>query len=110
MALKHIGREVKTAKKVVVAYRVVPGDPDYCLVIPSDSLESAQHQAVMSAVESNAGQDAYEFAEAMFRMRLPDGLNMLTGLQKYGKIAKVKSDTIEMTPDTKTVKIGRAHV
>lgn len=103
MALKHIGREVKTAKKVVVAYRVVPGDPDYCLVIPSDALESAQHQAVMSAVESNAGQDAYEFAEAMFRMRLPDGLNMLTGLQKYGKIAKVKTDTIEMTPDTKTV-------
>jgi hypothetical protein len=103
MALKHIGRDAKSGRKLVVAYRVIPGDPEHCLVIRSESLEAAQHDAVMSTVESNAGQNAYEFAEAMFRTTLPDGLNMLSGLQRYGKLVKVRTDSVEMTPDTKTV-------
>ena len=56
----------------------------------------------MTAVESNAGQNADEFAEAMFRTTLPDGLNMLTGMQKYGKLVKVPTASIDMTPDTKS--------
>ncbi len=103
MALKHVGRIATTGKKVVVAYRVIPGDPDYCLVIPTQALEAAQHDDVMKILESNAGQNAYEFAEAMARTVLSDGLNMLAGMQKYGKMVKVKSDTIEMTPDNKSV-------
>ena len=102
MALKHVGRSAATGKKVIVAYRVIPGDPDYCLVIPTQALEAAQHDDVMKCLESNAGQNAYEFAEAMARTVLSDGLNMLAGMQKYGKITKVKTDTIEMTPDTKS--------
>jgi hypothetical protein len=102
MALKHVGRSAATGKKVIVAYRVIPGDPDYCLVIPTQALDAAQHDDVMKCLESNAGQNAYEFAEAMARTTLSDGLNMLAGMQKYGKITKVKTDTIEMTPDTKS--------
>ena len=103
MALKHIGRDAKSGRKLVVAYRVIPGDPEHCLVIRSESLEAAQHDAVMSTVESNAGQNAYEFAEAMARTTLSDGLNMLAGMQKYGKLVKVKTDTVEMTPDSNNV-------
>lgn len=103
MALKHIGRNSKTQAKVIVAYRVVPGEPENCLVIPTQGLDAGQHQAVMSLVESNVGQGANEFAEAMHRTQLPDGLNMLVGLHKFGKITKVPTSTIEMTPDTKTV-------
>ena len=103
MALKHIGRIAATGKKVIVAYRVIPGDPDYALVIPTASLDAAQHDSVIKAVESNAGQNAYEFAEAMARTTLSDGLNMLVGMQKYGKLVKVKTDTVEMTPDSKNV-------
>ena len=33
---------------------------------------------------------------------LPDGLNMLQGMQKYGKMVKVPTNSIIMTPDTKT--------
>jgi len=102
MALKHVGRDTKTQKKVVVAYRVVPGEPENALVIRTDSLDAAQHDSLMKLVESNAGQTAYELAEAMFRTQLPDGLNMLVGLQKYGKIVKVPTNTIEMTPDTQS--------
>jgi len=100
MALKHVGRNAATGRKVVVAYRVIPGDPDYCLVIPTSALDAAQHVDLMKALESNAGQNAYEFAEAMARTTLSDGLNMLAGMQRYGKLTKVKTDTIEMTPDT----------
>lgn len=103
MALKHVGRIAATGKKVIVAYRVIPGDPDYCLVIPTQALEAAQHDDVMKCLESNAGQNAYEFAEAMARTVLNDGLNMLAGMQRYGKLSKVKSDTVEMTPDSKSV-------
>ena len=103
MALKHVGRYVNSGKKVVVAYRVIPGDPDYCLVIPTAGLDAAQHDAVIKTVESNAGQNAYEFAEAMARTTLSDGMNMLAGMQKYGKIVKAKSDTIEMTPDSTNI-------
>ena len=102
MALKHVGRIAATGKKVVVPYRVIPGDPDYCLVIPTQALESAQHDDVMKTLESNAGQNAYEFAEAMARTTLSDGLNMLAGMQRYGKMVKVKTDTVEMTPDSNT--------
>jgi hypothetical protein len=103
MALKHVGRIAATGKKVAVAYRVIPGDPDYCLVIPTQALDAAQHDDVMKCLESNAGQNAYEFAEAMARTTLSDGLNMLEGMQKYGKLVKVKTDTVEMTPDSNNV-------
>jgi hypothetical protein len=102
MALKHIGKDAKTNRKVIVAYRIVPGEPENCIVIKTESLDAASHDALITAVESNAGQTAYEFAEAMFRNTLPDGMNMLTGMQKYGKMVKVPTSSIEMTPDTKT--------
>lgn len=103
MALKHVGRIATTGKKVLIAYRVVPGEPDSCLVIPTQALDAAQHDSVIKVVESNAGQNAYELAEALARTSLPDGMNMLAGLSKYGKLVKVKTSTIEMTPDTRSV-------
>jgi len=56
----------------------------------------------MKLVESNAGQTAYEFAEAMARTQLPDGRVMLAGFHTTGRMLKVKTSDIEMTPDTKT--------
>lgn len=103
MALKHIGRVASTGKKVLVAYRVVPGEPDSCLIIPTQALDAAQHDSAIKVVESNAGQNAYELAEAMSRTTLPDGMNMLAGMQKYGKIVKANTDTIEMTPDSNSI-------
>ena len=102
MAIKHVGRIAKSKKKVVVAYRVVPKDPEYCLVVLTESLMAEEHDALMSAVESNAGQTAYEFAEAMMRTQLPDGRNMLVGFHATGKLSRWKTSDIEMTPDSKT--------
>jgi len=100
--MKHIGRVKRTKKKVAVAYRVIPNDPDHCLVVASDSLMAEEHDSLMKLIESDAGQSAYELAEAMNRTRLPDGRNMLAGLHSTGKLLKMPTTDIEMTPDIKS--------
>ena len=101
-ALKHVGRVVKTKKKCAVAYRVLPGDPDNCLVVFTESLDAADHDSLINLIESNAGQTADEFADAMARSSLSDGRNMLAGFHKTGKLTKVATNLIEMTPNNNT--------
>ena len=98
--LKHVGRFKSNNRKCIVAYRVVPKDPEYCLVIPTEALDAEQHDSLISLVESNAGQTAYELAEAMNRASLPDGRNMLQGMVRYGKLQKVKTSEIVMVPNS----------
>ena len=102
MALKHVGRIASNRRKVIVAYRVLPGEPDQCLVVQTENLDSGEHDALITAVESSAGQEAYEFAEAMARAYLPDGRNMLAGFHTTGKFRKVPTNLVEMTPDNST--------
>ena len=103
MAIKHVGRMVRNQRKVVVAYRVVPGEPENCVVVTTENLESADHDALIKAVESDAGQQADEFAEVMTRTRLSDGRNMLAAFHTTGKMVKVSSADVEMTPDLRNV-------
>ena len=101
--LKHIGRLKRNGRKVVVAYRTLPDDPFSCLIVPTESLESADHDTLMTLVDSNVGQNADEFAEAMNRTLLVDGRNMLHRFHTTGKLNKVPTEHVEMTPDNKTV-------
>lgn len=103
MALKHVGRIASNKRKVVVAYRVIPGDPNYCLVVQTENLSADEHDALIKAVESAAGQEAYEFAESMARAYLPDGRNMLAGFSRTGKLNKVETSQVEMTPNANSV-------
>ena len=96
--LKHIGRVKATNKKCLVAYRTLPGDAYYCLIVPTENLPDAYHDALINLVESHAGQDAYEFAEALDRTQFPDGSRMLPALHSSGRLIKVATDAIEMTP------------
>jgi hypothetical protein len=100
--LKHVGRIKKNQKKCVVAYRLVPGTTDEAIIVPTETLMAEEHDSLMKLVESNAGQTAYEFAEAMARTQLPDGRVMLAGFHTTGRMLKVKTSDIEMTPDMKT--------
>lgn len=103
MALKHIGRVKTNQRKVVVAYRTVPNEPESCIIVTTENLMADEHDALMKLVESNAGQTAYEFAEAMARSLLPDGRNMLAAFHVTGKMVKMPTNIVEMTPDTRTV-------
>jgi len=102
MSLKHVGRIKNNQRKVVVAYRTVPGDPDHCIIVTTENLMADEHDSLMKTVESDAGQTAYEFAEAMSRTSLPDGRNMLSGFHTTGKMIKVKTSEVEMIPDRNT--------
>lgn len=102
MALKHVGRITSNKRKVVVAYRVIPGEPESCLIVQTENLDAGEHDALITAVESSSGQNAYEFGEAMARTYLPDGRNMLAGFHTTGKLRKVPTNMVEMTPDNAT--------
>jgi len=58
MALKHIGRLEATGRKVAVAFRTLPDDPESCLVVQTENLGDSEHDVLMNLVESNAGQTA----------------------------------------------------
>jgi len=102
IALKHVGRLKTSKRKVVVAYRTIPKDPYNALVIFTDSLSSDEHDSLMRVVESASGQQAYELAEAMMRSYLPDGRNMLAGFHQTGRLFKISTSDVEMTPDTRS--------
>lgn len=98
--LKHIGRLKKSKRKVIVAYRTLPGDSSSCVCVSTENLEAADHDSLIKLVESNAGQNSYEFAQVMARGTLSDGSNMLARFHTTGKMLKVKTSEVEMTPDT----------
>ena len=100
--LKHIGRIKSTNKKCLVAYRTLPGDAYNCLIIPTENLPDAYHDALINLVENNTGQTAYEFAEALSRTNFPDGSIMLSALHAQGRLVKIGTNQIEMTPQPAT--------
>ena len=101
--LKHVGRLKTNKRKLVVAYRTVPGESDYCVCVTTENLEAADHDTLINLVESNAAQSANELAEVMARTQLSDGSNMLARFHTTGKMSKFKTSDVEMTPDNKTV-------
>jgi len=102
--IKHVGRLKKNNRKVVVAYRVIPGEnpPANALVIDTATLSDADHDTLIKTVESNSAQTAFEFAEVMARTQLSDGANMLARFHSTGKLQSMPMTEVEMTPNTAT--------
>jgi hypothetical protein len=98
--LKHVGRVIATGKKCLIAYRTLPGDAYSCLIIPTENLPDSYHDSLINLVESNAGQTAYEFAEALDRMQFPDGSRMLPALHSQGRLVKIPTNQVEVIPTT----------
>jgi hypothetical protein len=101
--IKHVGRLKGNKRKVIVPYRTIPGDAYSCLVVFTDSLSSDEHDSLIRVVESSAGQEAYELAEAMSRAYLPDGRNMLIGFHKTGRLHKLATADVEMVPNINSI-------
>jgi hypothetical protein len=100
--LKHVGRMANNQRRVVVAYKVVPGEPENCIVVTTENLAAEEHDALMKLVESPAGQEADDLATVMMRTTLPDGSNMLARFHTTGKMIKVPSATVQMIPNRNT--------
>jgi hypothetical protein len=89
-------------RKVIVAYKVVPGEPENCIVVTTENLGADEHDTLIKLVESPAGQEAEDLATAMMRTSLPDGSNMLARFHTTGKMVKVPTKTVEMMPNRNT--------
>ncbi len=98
--MKHIGRMKETGRKVAVVFRTIPGDPHSALVVQTENIKDADHDKLMTLIESNTGQTADELADAMQRTPLGDGSMMLNSFHLTGKLTKVSTSDVEMTPDT----------
>ena len=95
---KHVGELADASKaKVVVVFRVVPGEPNNCLVIGTKFLSDVYHNGLMKAVESEGGQAAEELGSCLARQTFADGTNMLAVLNNDNYIKKFKTKDIVMT-------------
>ena len=96
---KHVGRIAASRKKCGIVYRVVPGEPDNCVVVMTESLDAADHDSFINLINSTTAQDSYELGEAMARSQLPDGSNMLARFHTTGRMQKVSTNLVEMCPN-----------
>lgn len=101
-SLKHIGRIKNTGAKVVVVFRTLPGESNSALVVNVSNLTDSYHDALMKLLESDAGQDAWEFGEILHIRPFPDGRPMLRALQADGRLQKVATDLVVMMPTPTT--------
>lgn len=95
---KHVGKIINTGEKVAVVFRTVPGESSMALVLPTSTLRDDQHNSLMELIDSEQGQQSNELGEIMFTRSFPTGTNMLTTVQAEGRLKKVATDTVIMTP------------
>ena len=98
--LKHVVKH--NQRKGVLLYRQVPDEGHMCLLIYSDVLPKMIHDEVMKTLESPVGQQAMDFADALFRNIMPDGRNTLEVLHREGMIQKVPTNQVAIQPNPKS--------
>ena len=95
--IKHVGKHGD--RRVAIVYRTVPQEEHMALVLYPDTLAANIHDPVMKVLESVAAQSSESLADVMFRSKLSDGRPMLGTLHKEGKIKKVQTNQIIVTPN-----------
>jgi hypothetical protein len=86
--------------KVCVIYRTLPKDSYHALVVGTATLSDTYHNSLMNVVESIQGQQANELGDVLSTRFFSDGTNMLEQLHFTGKLVKVATNTVIMTPTT----------
>lgn len=94
--IKHVGKHGD--RKVAILFRQVPGEDHMALVIYPETLPAAWHDAIMKVLESDKGQQAKEFGEALHAAMLPDSRLILETLHNERMIKKVRTSDIIVTP------------
>lgn len=96
--IKHVGRMISDNRPVVIVFRTIPGEHESALVVFTDTITHVQYEELNRLVLSSAGQDSFELGEVMFRTMFQDGSLMLQKLNHIGKLTKVKTADVEVTP------------
>lgn len=95
--IKHVGKQGD--RRVCILFRQVPGEDHMALVIYPETLQAHWQQAVQNVLESEVGQQAEQFADALHRNFLPDGRPILETLHQERMIKKVRAADIIVTPN-----------
>ena len=95
--IKHVGRHGD--RKIAIIFREVPGEEHMCLVVYTETLPVAMHDALMRSIESPACQTAENLGDALFRELFNDGRPMLQTLHAEGMIKKVQTKQVVVTPN-----------
>lgn len=95
--IKHVGKHGD--RKVAIIFREVPGEEHMCLVIYTETLPVAMHDAMMRAIESHTAQQAENLGDALFRELFSDGRPMLQTLHSEGMLKKVQAKQVVVTPN-----------
>tara|TARA_B100002019_G_scaffold175851_1_gene151972 strand:+ start:767 stop:1273 length:507 start_codon:yes stop_codon:yes gene_type:complete len=97
---KHIGKLKESGANVAIIFRTVPEEPNNCLVMGPKFLDDTNHNALMKAIESQEGQDAFELGTYLNRVSFPDGTNMLGFLHQGNYIKKMATKDVIVTMGT----------
>jgi hypothetical protein len=98
---KHVGSV--NNKKVIIVQRQLPGeDTHMAAVIYSEIMPTKYHDDVMRVLESDEGQQAYEFRDILERRMMADGMNMLQVLSAENYLKRVPAANVLVTPNSKS--------
>jgi len=95
--IKHVGKQGD--RKVNILFREVPGEEHMCLCIYPETLHAHWQDAVQKVLESDVGQSAEQFADALHRNFLPDGRAILQTLHEERMIKKLRTSDVIVTPN-----------
>jgi hypothetical protein len=98
---KHVG--TVNGKKAIIVQRQLSGDESHmAVVIYSEIMPSKYHDDVMKILESDEGQQSWEFRDILERRMMADGQNMLEALSSEGYLKRVPAANVMVTPNSKS--------
>jgi hypothetical protein len=98
---KHVG--TVNSKKAIIVQRQLSGDESHmAVVIYSEIMPSKYHDDIMKVLESEEGQQAWEFRDILERRMMADGNNMLEALSGEGYLKRVPAANVMVTPNSKS--------
>jgi len=95
--IKHVGKHGD--RKVAVIFREIPGEAHMCLLVYTETLPVAMHDALMRAIETDHAQQSDMLGEALDREMFSDGRPMLATLHAENMMKKVQTKQVTMTPN-----------
>jgi hypothetical protein len=95
--LKHIGKHGD--RKVAIVFRTIPSEDHMALVLYPETLPITMHDDIMKVIESQEAQESTNLADVLSRRLLSNGQPILESIHKSGKLKKVQTKQVIVTPN-----------
>ena len=94
---KHLGVLAADNAPVVIVFKMVPKEPENCLVIGPNFLNLNYRDALMRSLESSDGQAAFDLGTFLAKCKFPGDANMLSFLHEENYIKKMPTKDVIVT-------------